>query len=44
VSEHFSGTFDADEPEALMLALAGDRMLRVEHTGNEIVIQNRDGR
>lgn len=42
VNEHFSGTFDADAPEAIMLALIGDPRLRVERVGDEIVIQERD--
>lgn len=39
--EHFSGTFDADAPEAIMQALAGDPTLRVELIGNVIRIEGR---
>jgi len=40
--EHFSGTFDADAPEAMMQALAGDLALEVTRAGNEIVIRRRE--
>lgn len=40
-NEHFSGTFDADAPEAVMKALAGDSHLSVERIGKEIVIRSR---
>jgi transmembrane sensor len=42
VNEHFSGTFDADAPEAVMQALVGDSKLSVERIGNEIVIHERE--
>ena len=38
---HFSGTFDADAPEALIQALEGDGTLSIEKNGDEIVIQDR---
>jgi transmembrane sensor len=40
-SLHFSGTFDADRPEAIVQALEVDPTLLIERTGNEIVIQER---
>ena len=39
--QHFSGTFDADDPEAIMQALALDPTLHVERIGNEISIRLR---
>jgi transmembrane sensor len=39
----FSGTFDADDPEAMMQALQGDPTLRVDRRGQEIVIRRRHG-
>lgn len=39
-NQHFSGTFDADAPEALMQTLAGDNSLIVERSANEIVIRD----
>jgi transmembrane sensor len=40
-AERFSGTFDADAPEAMMQALAGDSTFRVERVENDIVISPR---
>jgi transmembrane sensor len=40
--QHFSGTFDANSPETLMQALAGDETLIVERTAHEIVIRPRE--
>jgi transmembrane sensor len=37
----FSGTFDADDPEAMIQALVGDPTLHVTRDGNEIVIRRR---
>jgi transmembrane sensor len=41
-NEHFSGTFDADAPEAIMQALAEDPTLEVKREGDEILIQGRN--
>jgi transmembrane sensor len=41
MDQHFSGTFNADAPETLMQALAGDGSLRVERNRDEIVIRKR---
>ncbi len=40
-NQHFSGTFDADSPETLVQALAGDNTLVVEYSTNEIIIRAR---
>ena len=40
-NQHFSGTFDADAPETLMQALAGDDTLTVAHSAHEIVVRQR---
>ena len=39
--QHFSGTFEADDPETLMKALAGYKTLIIERTGTEIVVKGR---
>jgi transmembrane sensor len=40
-SQHFSGTFDADAPETLVQALAGDDTLLIVRRADEIVIRSR---
>jgi len=40
-TQRFSGTFNADAPEAIMQALNDVPTLRVDHLGREIVIQPR---
>ena len=40
-SQHFSGTFDADSPETLVQALAGDDTLIVEYRPHEIIVRTR---
>lgn len=37
--QRFAGTFDADEPEALVAALTADKALRIERSRGEIVIR-----
>jgi transmembrane sensor len=41
LNERFSGTFDADAPEAMMQALTGDSALHVERSGDHIIIWER---
>jgi transmembrane sensor len=40
--EHFSGTFNANAPEAVMQVLAADSALQVERIGDEISVRARN--
>ncbi len=42
-AQRFTGTFDADAPEVVMQALAGDPGLKIERVENEILIRDREG-
>lgn len=41
-SYHFSGSFDADDPQSLALLLSREPDLVVEHRGGEIVVRRRE--